>query len=51
MARIIGAIASITYKSYIYLAFLMFFMILTFGLIGMELFANKFKEYQKEGYM
>ncbi|CAD8192000.1 unnamed protein product [Paramecium octaurelia] len=51
MARIIGAIASITYKSYIYLTFLMFFMILTFGLIGMELFANKFDDYHKKGYM
>ncbi|CAD8106039.1 unnamed protein product [Paramecium primaurelia] len=51
MARIIGAIAQITYKSYIYLAFLMFFMILTFGLIGMELYAHKFDEYHKNGYM
>ncbi|CAD8117020.1 unnamed protein product [Paramecium sonneborni] len=51
MARIIGAIASITYKSYIYLAFLMFFMIFTFGLIGMELFANQFNDYHKQGYM
>ncbi|CAD8084276.1 unnamed protein product [Paramecium sonneborni] len=51
MARIIGAIASITYKSYIYLAFLMFFMILTFGLIGMELFSNQFNEYHKQGYL
>ncbi|CAD8106693.1 unnamed protein product [Paramecium sonneborni] len=51
MARIIGAIAQITYKSYIYLAFLMFFMIFTFGLIGMELYAHKFSEYHNEGYM
>ncbi|CAK56623.1 unnamed protein product (macronuclear) [Paramecium tetraurelia] len=51
MARIIGAIAQITYKSYVYLAFLMFFMIFTFGLIGMELYANKFDSYHKEGYM
>ncbi|CAD8190377.1 unnamed protein product [Paramecium pentaurelia] len=51
MARIIGAIAQITYKSYVYLAFLMFFMILTFGLIGMELYAHKFDEYHKNGYM
>ncbi|CAD8187071.1 unnamed protein product [Paramecium octaurelia] len=51
MARIIGAIASITYKAYIYLAFLMFFMILTFGLIGMELYGHKFDEYHETGYM
>ena len=29
----------------------MFFMILTFGLIGMELFAHKFDEYHKNGYL
>ncbi|CAK62925.1 unnamed protein product (macronuclear) [Paramecium tetraurelia] len=51
MARIIGAIAQITYKSYIYLAFLMFFMILTFGLIGMELYGNKLDKYHENGYM
>lgn len=38
------AIALKTYRSYIYLTFLMFFAILTFGLIGMELYAGKFDQ-------
>jgi uncharacterized membrane protein len=36
------AIAKKTYKSYIYLTFFFFYLILVFGLIGMELFAGKF---------
>lgn len=51
MARVIGAIAQITYKSYVYLTFLMFFMILTYGLIGMELFGGEFDKFQDEGYL
>jgi len=42
MAVIIGCIAQKTFKQYIYLTFLMFFAILTYGLMGMEMFAGKF---------
>jgi hypothetical protein len=41
---VVYAIALKTYRQYIYLTFLMFFMILTYGLIGMELYAGKFDQ-------
>lgn len=42
MAVLIGKIATITFKQYIYLTIFMFIMIAIYGLIGMELYAGKF---------
>jgi hypothetical protein len=42
-------IASKTYESYIHLTFLMFFVIVTFGLIGMEYYAGNFNDSNSAG--
>jgi len=42
MAVTIGHIASKTFKSYIYLTFLMFVVIFLYALVGMEVYAGEF---------
>jgi len=42
MAVKIGHIASMTFKQYIYLTFLMFLVIFMYALVGMEMYAGRF---------
>ncbi|CAD8200926.1 unnamed protein product [Paramecium octaurelia] len=44
MAVRIGHIASMTFKQYIYLTFLMFLVIFMYALVGMEMFAGEFDQ-------
>ena len=41
MAVKIGHIASMTFKQYIYLTFLMFLVIFMYALVGMEMYAGE----------
>ncbi|CAD8114498.1 unnamed protein product [Paramecium sonneborni] len=51
MAVLIGKIATITFKQYIYLTIFMFIMIAIYGLIGMELYAGKFDQNDAQGQL
>ncbi|CAK66104.1 unnamed protein product (macronuclear) [Paramecium tetraurelia] len=51
MAVLIGLIAKRTFKQYIYLTFLMFLMILIYGLLGMAVYASSFDETQLLGHL
>ncbi|CAD8075875.1 unnamed protein product [Paramecium primaurelia] len=51
MAVLIGLIAKRTFKQYIYLTFLMFLMILIYGLLGMAVYASSFDETTLLGHL
>ncbi|CAD8054707.1 unnamed protein product [Paramecium primaurelia] len=51
MAVLIGKIASITFKQYIYLTIFMFIMITIYGLIGMDLYAGQFDQNEPLGQL
>ncbi|KAM3138242.1 Sodium channel protein type 4 subunit alpha [Paramecium bursaria] len=50
-AVIIGSIAQQTYKQYIYLGYLLLTVILTYALMGLEIFSHKFDEYGHVGQL
>ncbi|CAD8054705.1 unnamed protein product [Paramecium primaurelia] len=51
MAVKIGHIASMTFKQYIYLTFLMFLVIFMYALVGMEMYAGRFDQTDSLGQL
>ncbi|CAD8091567.1 unnamed protein product [Paramecium primaurelia] len=51
MAVKIGHIASMTFKQYIYLTFLMFLVIFMYALVGMEMYAGEFNQTDSLGQL